>query len=344
MPNLIDLQRVIQSIELNVTLHEGNSDEHQPNGALLEQLVRRLVPDAGMQKAAREGLKPLADVLGMLPRTLLDAFPRNGSTVAGNGELVRLPVHARRFKFVYLESYVPHHSLQKIVKDHGVSLPVLREQNGQGCLAAYAIDFLEGDIGPYQEFFLMIKLDSKTYDAAFVNDLFVWRLCVNSHRAAAWGTPWDYPKKVQKDLKVEIPDDISTDGVITFTVPRGEVSNFDNTKPVQFPFMDFRFHYKARSDAPRRWSHEAQGGGFSFVNPGTEAHPRGFTAPVQNQGEIWNWDQDAIERENVTWDVTEEGNEFALLKQLKWHYVGFGRNFEAVARAGFPLGVLSNGG
>lgn len=199
-----------------------------------------------------------------------------------------------------------------------------------GNIAVYGIEFLKGDIGPYKEFFLLIKLSSMTTSSS-LRDMFVWRLGVNSRKAQAWGAPWYYPKKYLAD---GINLGFDKDEIATHFEIEGTARNDDGSE-THFPHIRFKRNEAKPMPNPTRWSHEALGGGFSFINPGNAPYPRGYIAPIENQGEAWIEAYDQSEERHKV-QVEPMSSEFEVLNDVKWSMVFYGRNFQAVAKQGSP--------
>lgn len=304
------------------------------------------IENALMNAAGKSGTGPFgafSSVLANLPATLPESYPYTSSDVAGNGDLVRIPVRAKDFDLVYVEGDCDTAALQKIVYDNGIGSRVWDEadrarenpaiQHLLGNVAFYGIQFKDGDIGQYQEFFLLIKLSTAT-EASGLHDMFVWRLCVDSEKAAAWGDPWHYPKKF---MSTGLALDFDTDGIARSLMLNGTAD--DGTA---FPYISFKRNLETSpywdpklgsGDTPQRWSHEEMGGGFSFVNPKTAQYPRGYAAPIENQGEYWS---EAYDKPNKHVITVRGSGEFAVLNDTEWRSVLYGRDFQAVAKAGSP--------
>lgn len=352
MPNLTDIERIINPASDNTV--------RPPSAATPAELVHCLatklrMPSNGAARNAAAAasdpsdprltiLQPLAEALFKLPKDLMAAHPQRTTTVAENGDLVRLPVHARDFKLAYAEGMLKDEAhLRNVLKENGVSPDKLWQPQAQepfadyiGNVAFYGIEFVDGDIGPYKEFFLLIKLNTQTAPSSLF-DMFVWRLCVNSPKAAAWGSPWHYPKKVREDAAIQVDFDKSDDLATNLHVRAGK----DISGSTWFPEVIYRRANHKPAGPPMRWSHESFGGGFSFVNPAGPGYPKGYLAPIENQGEMWI---EKVSQDVHTVKITvpsdapsKDYEQFKPLEGVTWKGLYSGRSFQAIAKDGGPV-------
>lgn len=348
MPNLTDIERIINPASSNTARPQSAATPAE----LVHCLANKLrIPDNGVPKDPAAAavdpkltiLKPLAEALFKLPKDLMAAHPQRSTTVAENGDLVRLPVHARDFRLVYAEGVLDDEThLRNTLKENGVSpdklwQPKKVEPFGPyiGNVAFYGIEFVDGDIGPYKEFFLLIKLNTQTPPSELF-DMFVWRLCVDSAKAAAWGSPWHYPKKVRTDAAIEVEFDKVDELATNLYVRAGHDSS-----GTWFPECTYRRIGPKPAAPPMRWSHESFGGGFSFVNPAGPGYPKGYLAPIENQGEMWIEQVTKGTHEvkiTVPADAPAEASkQFKPLEAVTWKGLYSGRSFQAIAKDGGPV-------
>jgi hypothetical protein len=134
-----------------------------------------------------------------------EAFQLRRNADGSGGEIVMLPVHQKKLDYLYLAGSAQIEKLNEALAGQGLrAVPPTPEEaggltfdRGSGIVGIYFLRVADGDVGPYQEVMMTIKVEQRVEGVVPKTGWFVWDIKLTSDLALRFGREyWGYEKSL----------------------------------------------------------------------------------------------------------------------------------------------------